>query len=290
MSEERRAILIIGGRGEFGQFLQQEILPHLCPGSISTCERETPREEYLASLERARHVILSTPLAGYAETACELVEDCRQLRETRTLWLIPSVQSEIWRAVRSKLLMSANSHLSAVIAHPMYGPQAFHTRDPTARNFQNILTARYEAAGHPLAEELGHIRRAFHQAFNIETREAFDPQEHDRINASSQGLSYCVARLMFEQTEIEELVREHLPEMHQSFRANRELILDFINLNTYMPQVVSAFTNAWRHTAQTTLADLLRAFAQADRTLNSGVASRIPTKWYEQLRAASQES
>lgn len=37
--------LIVGGAGEFGQFLQRDILPHICVKTVSSVERETPTEE-----------------------------------------------------------------------------------------------------------------------------------------------------------------------------------------------------------------------------------------------------
>jgi hypothetical protein len=73
ISEEKKAALVIGGRGEFAQFLQQDILPNLVADSLATIERETPRAEYLLRLQCARHIVIATPLAGYAELACELV-------------------------------------------------------------------------------------------------------------------------------------------------------------------------------------------------------------------------
>jgi hypothetical protein len=39
---------------------------------VSVIERDTARE-HESSLAAARHVVLATPLAGYAERACELI-------------------------------------------------------------------------------------------------------------------------------------------------------------------------------------------------------------------------
>jgi hypothetical protein len=44
---------------------------------------------------------------------------------------------------------------------------------------------------------------------------------------------------------------------------------------------------AWRHTKQTNYDDIVKAFAQADASLNRGAESPISTKWYEKLRAAA---
>jgi hypothetical protein len=68
-SEENKRALVIGGEGEFGQFLQRNILPILGVDDVLTSERETSRDESLAQLQRARHIVLATPLAGYAELA-----------------------------------------------------------------------------------------------------------------------------------------------------------------------------------------------------------------------------
>jgi hypothetical protein len=54
-----------------------------------------------------------------------------------------------------------------------------------------------------------------------------------------------------------------------------------------MPQVLAAFAEAWRQTKQTSYENVLRAFRQADASLNRGDDSPISTKWYEKLRAAS---
>ena len=35
-------VLIVGGGGEFGKFLQRDILPHICVKTVSSVERETP--------------------------------------------------------------------------------------------------------------------------------------------------------------------------------------------------------------------------------------------------------
>ena len=289
ISEEKNAVLVIGGRGEFGQFLQQDILPILGAVNILMIERETPRDESLMQLQRARHIVLATPLAGYAELACELVYRCRDLRTVTTIWLIPSVQAGVWRAVSATLEIVRNPLLSAVFVHPMYGPNGFRATEPEARTFQNILTATHESSDHPLAGEVAQIAEAFRTAFNITTTEAFNPEEHDRITAYSQGLSYCVARLMFERPELDTLVRGKMPDLHYSFHANHDLILDFIRINAYMPQVIAAFAEAWRQTAESTYQDVLQAFANADTALNRGEDSPIATKWYEKLRTSAFE-
>lgn len=285
--KEKKSTLVIGGRGEFGQFLQQDILPILGIDNILTIERETPGDESLAHLQRARYIVLATPLAGYAELACELVYRCRGLRALTTIWLIPSVQAGVWRAVTATLEIVGNPFLSAVFVHPMYGPNGFRATEPEARTFQNVLTATVEGSDHPLAEEVARIGDAFRSAFNITTTDAFNPEQHDRITAYSQGLSYCVARLMFDQPEVDILLRENMPDLYHSFHANHDLILDFIRVNAYMPQVIAAFAEGRRQTAGSTYKDVLQAFAHADWALNRGEDSPIPTKWYEKLRASA---
>ena len=286
-SEEKKSTLVIGGRGEFGQFLQQDILPLLGMDNILSIERETPGDESLRHLQRARHIVLATPLAGYAELACELVYRCRDLQARTTIWLIPSVQAGVWRAITATLEIVGNPFLSAVFVHPMYGPNGFRATEPEARTFQNILTATGEGLEHPLAEELAHMGEAFRSAFNITTTDAFNPEQHDRITAYSQGLSYCVARLMFEEPDVDTLLRENMPDLYHSFHANHDLILDFIRINAYMPQVMAAFAEARRHTNESTYNGVLQVFAHADTALNRGEDSPIPTKWYEKLRASA---
>jgi prephenate dehydrogenase len=286
-SEEKKSTLVVGGRGEFGQFLQQDILPILGMDPILTIERETPGDESLAQLQRARHIVLATPLAGYAELACELVYRCRDLRGLTTIWLIPSVQAGVWRAVTATLEIVGNPFLSAVFVHPMYGPNGFRATEPEARTFQNVLTATYEGKDHPLTEEVAHMGEAFRSGFNITTTNAFSPEQHDQITAYSQGLSYCVARLMFEQSQLDALLRKNMPDLYHSFHANHDLILDFIRINAYMPQVIAAFAEARRQTTESSYQDVLQAFAHADTALNRGEDSAIPTKWYEKLRASA---
>jgi len=286
-SEEKLSTLVIGGRGEFGQFLQQDILPILGMDNILTFERETTGVESLVQLQRARHVVLATPLAGYAQLACELVYRCRDLQALTTIWLIPSVQAGVWRAVTATLEIVGNPFLSAIFVHPMYGPNGFRATEPEARTFQNVLTAIAEGSDHPLAEEVTQMDGAFRRAFNITTTDAFNPEQHDRITAYSQGLSYCVARLMFEQPEVDTLLKEKMPDLYHSFHANHDLILDFLRINAYMPQVIAAFAEAWRQTTGSTYDDVLQAFKHADTALNRGEDSPIPTKWYERLRGSS---
>ncbi len=286
-SKDRNAVLIVGGRGEFGQFLQRDILPILGIGNVVTIERETGREEHACLLQQARHIVLATPLAGYAELACDLVYRCRRLQQPTTLWLIPSVQAGVWRAVTATLEIVGNALLSAVFAHPMYGPNGFRATEPEASTFQNILTATHEGARHPLAKEVDQVSKALQDTFNITTTIAFDPEEHDRLTAYSQGLSYCVGQLMFERSELDRLLGKQMPELHYSFHANHDLIVDFLRLNAYMPQVTAAFADAWRQTNERTYEDLLRAFGRADMALNGGNDSPIPTKWYQKLRAAA---
>ena len=289
-NQHERSVLIIGGEGEFGRFLRQDILPSLGVVHISVIERDTPREGHQSLLENARHVVLATPLAGYAERACELVYQSRTVNETMTLWLIPSVQAGVWRAVSATLELVANPHLSAVFLHPMYGPNGFRQTEAEARTFQNVHTATHSGAKHPLDDELALISNLFLTRFNIGTTSSFNPDEHDRVTAYSQGLSYCIARLMFEFPKLDQTVREEMPDLHHSFSGNRDLILDFIRINSYMPQVIAAFEDAWRQTKQLNYTDVLNAFARADTALNRGADSPISTKWYEQLRAAAREN
>jgi len=288
-SEDRNAVLIVGGRGEFGQFLQQSILPVLGIETVVSIDRDTRHEQRDSALQQARHIVMATPLAKYAELACELVHQCR-VQETRTtFWFIPSVQAGVWRAVTATLESVGNPLLSAVFVHPMYGPNGFRATEPEASTFKNILTATYEGERHPLAGDVEQLSNALQDRFNIKTTTAFDPNEHDRVTAYSQGLSYCIGQLMFERLEIDQLLREQMPELHFSFHANHDLIVEFLRINCYIPDVVAVFADAWRQTSQRTFEDLLRAFWNADTILNGGNGSAIPTKWYEKLRAAALE-
>jgi hypothetical protein len=290
MSDERKSVLIVGGRGEFGLFLKESILPALGARDVLTIERETGQGEQSSLLKQSRHIVLATPLAGYKELACEFLYECRALRTPATFWLIPSVQAGVWRAVTATLETLANPRLSAVFAHPMYGPNGFRSTEPEARTFQNILTATHEGGDHPLAEEVGRVCGVLLSAFNITTNAQFSPEDHDRITAYSQGLSYCVGRLIFERPEFDALLREEMPDLHHSFHANHDLILDFMKINPYMPRVIAAFEDSWQLTAQSMYADVLRAFARADRALNQGEDSPIPTKWYVKLRRAARDA
>jgi prephenate dehydrogenase len=283
-------ILIVGGEGEFGRFLRQDILPHFGPTDVTIVDRQASREEHATKLENTRHIILATPLAGYAELACEQVYRCRHLQERTTLWLIPSVQAGVWRAVSATLELVANPRLSAVFLHPMYGPNGFRETEPEARTFQNVLTATHVGNDHSLEDEVNKIVDAFAAKFNIKTTTRFDPDQHDQVTAYSQGLSYCVGKLMFEMPDFEAMIREQLPDLHRSFTANHDLIIDFLRINSYMPQVLAAFADAWRHTKQRNYNDVLLAFARADSALNRGEESPISTKWYEKLRAAVAQS
>ena len=287
--DERTSVLILGGDGEFGQFLRHSILPTLGVSDISIIERETPRERHVSLLEHARHVVLATPLAGYAERACDLIYQARHLKEPTTLWLIPSVQAGVYRAVSATLELVANPQLSAIFVHPMYGPNGFRETEAEARTFQNILTSAYSGVEHPLQKEVDEISTLFLERFNITTTTRFDPDEHDRITAYSQGLSYCVGRLMFEHPSLDQMIQTEMPDLHHSFTANHDLILDFVRINSYMPQVLAAFADAWRQTNQTIYKDVLQAFGHADTALNRGGDSRISTKWYEQLRSAARQ-
>lgn len=287
-SQEQQKVVIIGGHGEFGQFLLRDILPVLKVTNVHVIERDMSREDQAVILANARHLILATPLAGYAERACELIYQSRSLTTPTTLWLVPSVQAGVWRAVSATLELVGDTHLSAIFIHPMYGPNGFRETEPEARTFQNILTATYEGSDHALHDEVSETAALFLANFNIGTTRLFDPDEHDRVTAYSQGLSYCVARLMFERPELEALLRERMPDLHHSFRANHDLILDFLRINTYMPQVIAAFADSWRQTNQSTYDDVIAAFANADTSLNRGAESAISTKWYERLRSAAQ--
>ena len=287
MSLNHRSILIIGGDGEFGSFLRHDILPSFDISDVRVAERGTSREDLSQLVASVRHVVLATPLAGYAELACELVYRCRGVNTPLTLWLIPSVQAGVWRAVSATLELVANPFLSAVFVHPMYGPNGFRETEPEARTFQNILTATHVGVGHPLEGEVDTLTRSFVAHFNISTTTSFGPDEHDRFTAYSQGLSYCVARLMFTNPAIDQILGERLPDLHRSFTANHDLILDFLRINSFMPQVIAAFEDTWRQTGQSAYHDVVNAFGCADAALNRQADSPISTKWYERLRRAA---
>ena len=290
MSNDPYAVLIIGGRGEFGRFLQRDILPNLGVHTVLTIERDTHHDQRLSKLQQARHMIIATPLAGYAETAREIVHEVRNLELPLTFWLIPSVQAGVWREVTATLASVQNPYLSAVFVHPMYGPNGFRSDEREARTFRNILTATAAGAKHSLTEEIAQIVEAFQKQFGIETTTGFDPEQHDRITAYSQGLSYCVAQLMFDRPELDALIERRMPDLHFSFHENHNLIIDFLRLNAYMPKVIAVFRNEWQGTAQSTCRDLFSAFAKSDTRLNCGTEPSIPTKWYEKLRVAAIEA
>src|SRR5690242_17566686 len=270
MTTKEQAVAIIGANGEFGQFLQHDVFPELGVSTLEPIERDTSRERRGSILGDARHIILATPMAGYAEIACDLIYHLRLCSHPTTLWLIPSVQAGVWRAVTATLEIVNNPHLSAVFVHPMYGPNGFRETEAESRTFQNVLTATYEGTEHSLADEVSNVSELFRSTFNISTTRSFTPDEHDRVTAYSQGLSYCVGRLMFDRIELEEIVRERMPDLHRSFRANHDLILDFLRINSYMPQVIAAFADSWRQTGQKNYNDILVAFQHADASLNRG--------------------
>ena len=43
---------------------------------------------------------------------------------------------------------------------------------------------------------------------------------------------------MFQRAELASLVEKQMPDLHNCFRANQELIIDFLRINSYMPQVI----------------------------------------------------
>jgi hypothetical protein len=167
---------------------------------------------------------------------------------------------------------------------------AFAQGSKEAGTFRNILTATIEGAQHQTAEEVAAIGAAFQNKLGIGTTMDFDPDTHDRATAYSQGLSYCLAQVMFERPEIDTAIKEVMPDLHHSFHANHNLINDFLGINAYMPEVIAVFAESWQRTTQSTDADLLHAFGEADTTLRRGANSLIPTKWYQKLRAASMSS
>src|SRR5262249_42105529 len=117
-SEKRNSVAIIGGDGEFGQFLRHDILPVLGVSEALVIERDTPATEATSLVQSARHVVLATPLAGYAERACDLIYTHRGIAGPATFWFIPSVQAGVWRAVSATLEIVGNPDLSAVFLHP----------------------------------------------------------------------------------------------------------------------------------------------------------------------------
>src|SRR6185295_465337 len=147
--------------GEFGHFLQHDILPGLDASTLEHIERDTSREHRGAILARSHHIVLATPLAGYAEVACDLIYHLRHCDHNTTLWLIPSVQAGVWRAVSATLEIVDNPHISAVFVHPMYGPNGFRETEPEARTFQNVLTATFEGREHPLSDEVSKLAALF---------------------------------------------------------------------------------------------------------------------------------
>jgi hypothetical protein len=281
-------VVVVGGDGEFGRFLRQRILPKLGVPDAVCVERSTPLDQRAALLSRARHVVLSTPLAGYCEAARSLVHECRSNTGPVTLWFIPSVQQQVWEAVVGTLSETANPFLSAVIAHPMYGPLGFAAAEPEGRMFQNILTGVQAGGAHPIGEEIDRTREKFRTLLGIETIDKFDPRDHDRITAASQGLSYCVAKAMFEDPKLDREIGDRLPELHRTFHADRALIHEFVRTNIYMPGIVRSFGERRRAAAGRGLTATLDAFQQLDRELN-GEGLAIPTRWYSLLRSCAEE-
>lgn len=287
MPDDQDAVLIIGGRGEFGQFLQRDILPSLGVKRVLCIERDTPPEQRAERIGQARHIVLATPLAGYAQMASELAEQCRDLAGPTTLWLIASVQVNVWRAVSATLTNITNPNLAAVFVHPMYGPNGFRAKEHEARTFRNILTAIIADRAHRIAAEVAAASDAFQSKLGISTTTDFDPEQHDQATAHSQGLSYCVAQLMFTRKDIDALIEERMPDLHRSFHANRNLINDFLRLNSYVPEVIKVFAESWQQTGQASCGDAWQAFDLANTALHGNAESLIPTKWYERLRVNS---
>jgi prephenate dehydrogenase len=279
-------VVVVGGAGEFGRFLRYEVLPRLGATSIACIERSTPAAERISLLRRARHVLLATPLAGYPEGAVDLVRECHPAPAPVTLWLIPSVQLPTAEAVSRVHERLGDPCISVVLFHPMYGPASHASPERRARGPQNILTATMEGGAYPLEREIESVGGACERVLGITTTRAFDPREHDRITASSQGLSYCLAMSMFDEPELDAEVRQRLPELHRSFHTDRELIGEFMRANSFAPAVRSAFEASRDLTGSRGLEGALRAFREVDRELN-GPGSAIPTTWYERLRDVS---
>src|SRR5262249_51642217 len=160
--------------GEFGRFLQSDILPRLGVQTVIIAERDTTRNDYLSFLKQARHIVIATPLAGYQTLSCEIVRDCRHLRQPLTLWLIPSVQAGVWQAVTTLMASIENPYLAAVFVHPMYGPNGFRSEEREANTFCNILTATAAGKLRNLTDETAIFCEAFRKVFGIETITEFD--------------------------------------------------------------------------------------------------------------------
>ena len=70
---------------------------------------------------------------------------------------------------------------------------------------------------------------------------------------------------MFQRTDLAALVQEQMPDLHNSFSANQNLIIDFLQINSYMPQVIAAFNDSWERTTKTTFTDILTTFRTCRR-------------------------
>ena len=58
------AVLIVGGSGEFGKFLQQSILPLLGIEHVVAIDRESTRDEQACALQQARHLVLAVTVTS----------------------------------------------------------------------------------------------------------------------------------------------------------------------------------------------------------------------------------
>jgi prephenate dehydrogenase len=280
-------VVVVGGGGEFGRFLRTRILPGLGVQQTSSIERDTPEGERLERLAAARHVVLSTPLAGYADAARRLVRDVRSAQTPKTLWMIPSVQEPVLEAVRVELRAVRNPAIGVVLVHPMYGPMGFSAVEREARTFRNLVTSVEADAGHPAAREVHAIARRFARRFGIRTTTRFDVTQHDRITAASQGLSYLVALSMFDDPALDAEIAARFPDLHRSFHADHALIEEFLRLNRHVADVEATFRAAREDASGTGSDVVLRAFARVDDELNDRTVSPIPTKWYLRLREAA---
>jgi prephenate dehydrogenase len=289
-------VVIVGGGGEFGRFLREQILPALgLPGTVSV-ERDTPAGTRAAALRRARHVVLATPLVGYPETAAELARELLAARTDGarrvTLWLLPSVHLPTLEAVLPVLSGEASGReLTAVLVHPMYGPHGFSRTEREARTFRNFVTAVLAPRGGRAGAEVRRLAAASERLLGIGTTRAIDPAAHDRITGASQGLSYCVAATMFDDPVAEREVAAALPELHRAFRADRGLILEFLRANPFACTLRAEFEAERSRSSESVpgaLGPILSAFAAMDRRLNP-TGSPIPTRWYERLQQAARE-
>ncbi|MDX2128407.1 MAG: hypothetical protein SFU91_05155 [Chloroherpetonaceae bacterium] len=273
-----RKVLIIGNKGNFGNFLEKSILPSISDllqiNLIKGCDIDVEFNDMIETASEFSDIIICINLGNYHKTLKKIIPEFIRLEKPITFWLVPSLQYPSFVAIK-EFDLKRHRKIDFVLLHPMYGPQSFSNSTFNSRTtFQTIVTY---VTSKKTKICLENVEKACQAKHNLSFQYQFTPESHDFEVAKTQGLVFAFALTLLEHKKVANEFQSRFPKQFAAFLADKALMSDFIALNIKANEIFSEFKSMMSeyNNNQVTLEDYMQCYCRLNSIYNSNSKNEV---------------